>query len=341
MWLGERVAAGSLAVVAWAAERLPGAASGPPPDPSWVAGAALLGLAGLCARGTAARIVAAAGVAASIHFASAAPLLPEAPRVVFLDVGQGDAALVQGRVGALLVDAGTALEGGPDLGRVAVLPALAALGVERLDLVVASHADLDHRGGLPAVLAALPVGEVWVPRGTLAEEGFEALRAVAHERGVAVHERGQGDAPARYGDLVVAALWPPGGGATGVSSNDRSLVVRVDLNGRRVLFPGDLEAGAEARLLASGADLRAEVLKLAHHGSRSSSTPSFLAAVAATVGVVSAPCLGRFGMPHERVLAASREAGHGLWWTGRDGAVWVAFEGPLRVSSSADPRQCR
>jgi competence protein ComEC len=340
MWLGERVAAGTLAVAAWAAERLPGAASGPPPDPWWLAGAAFLGLLGLSARGTAARIAAAVGVAVLINAADGARLLPGVPRVVFLDVGQGDASLVQGRAGALLVDAGTALEGGPDLGRLAVLPALAALGVGRLDLVVASHADLDHRGGLPAVLAALPVGEVWVPRGALGEEGFEALEAMARERGVALHERGQGDAPARYGDLVVAALWPPGA-AVGVSRNDRSLVVRVDLNGRRLLFPGDIEAGAEARLLASGADLRVDVLKLPHHGSRSSSTPNFLAAAGAAVGVVSAPCWGRFGMPHERVLAASREAGHGLWWTGRDGAVWVALEGPLRVSSSGDPRQCR
>ncbi len=225
--------------------------------------------------------------------ALASECLPKRP--TFFDVGQGDATLVQGRRGALLVDAGVAIPDGPDLGRRVVVPALRALGVRRLDLVLASHADLDHRGGLPAVLAAIPVGELWLPPGGRDEPGFSALRAVAAARGVLVVERGAGSPPAQLGDLTVTPLWPPAGAVTG-SSNDRSLVVRVDVGGHRVLLPGDIEAAAESALLAAGAELRADLLKLPHHGSRTSSTARFLEAVGATLAVASAPWQGRFGV---------------------------------------------
>jgi competence protein ComEC len=276
-------------------------------------------------------------VASSIAIGALPPpaIEPRPPRVVLLDVGQGDATLIQSRDGAVLVDGGTALPGGVDSGRAVVLPALAALGVRRLDLVVASHADLDHRGGLPSVLEALPVAQLWIPAGARDEPGFAALLAVAARRGVAVRERGAGDAAWARNDLVVQPLWPPREGAVSTRdrSNDRSLVLHVALAGVRVLLPGDLEAAGEGALLASGADLAAELLKLPHHGSRTSSSPEFLAAVGARWAVASAPRAGRFGMPHAEVLARLEADGVGLAWTGRDGAVLVGLAPGLRVRS--------
>jgi competence protein ComEC len=221
-----------------------------------------------------------------------------------------------------------------------VVPALRALGVTRLDLLLATHTDADHRGGIPAVLEAFPVAAVWIPRGARAEPGFAALRETARVHGVPIRERGAGDATLRVGDLAVSPLWPPNASA-GLSSNDCSLVVRIEVAGQRLLLPGDIEAAAEAGLLASAANLRADVLKLAHHGSRSSSTPGFLSAVDAGVAVASAPCAGRFGMPHARVLARARAARLSVWWTGRDGAVYVGLGERLRVWGSGAPRVCR
>jgi competence protein ComEC len=249
---------------------------------------------------------------------------------MLLDVGQGDAVLVQGRRGALLVDAGLAVPDGPDLGAAVVVPALRALGVARLDLVVASHADLDHRGGLPAVLRTFPVDRLWLPHGAVGDPGFAELLAAARGAGVPVVEQGAGGRPLAVGDLRVEPLWPPPGELAG-SRNDRSLTLRIDVAGRRVLLPGDLEAGAEARLLAAGADLRADVLKLGHHGSRTSSSAAWLAAVGAEVAIVSAPHAGRFGMPHPEVVERTRGAGAALWWTGRDGAVLIGLEPVLHV----------
>jgi competence protein ComEC len=256
-----------------------------------------------------------------------------------LDVGQGDAILVQGERGALLVDGGTALAGGVDLGRSVVLPALGALGVTRLDVVAASHADFDHRGGLGAVLEGLPVERLWLPRGALAEPGFAELVAIARRRGIRIEERGAGDPPFAAGDLRIETLWPPQDAlARGLADNDRSLVLRVTADASRVLLPGDAQAAAEAALLASGADLAAEVLKLPHHGSRTSSSAAFLQAVGAEVALASAPCLGRFGMPHREVVTRVAGARASLWWTGRDGAVFVGLARPRAVVALAPPR---
>jgi competence protein ComEC len=225
-----------------------------------------------------------------------------------------------------------------------VVPALAALGVERLDLLIVTHADRDHRGGVPAVLDRVPVAALWLPYGGLEDPAFAPVRAAAAARGVPVSERGAGSPALRAGDLLVEPLWPPPHARHG-SRNDRSLAVRVRTGARRLLLPGDLEAAAERALLASGAELHADVLALPHHGSRSSSTPGLLAAVSPLLAIVSAPCHGRFGMPHPEVRARVRGAHGSLWWTGRDGALVVGLGEPLHVwgfAASADrgPR-CR
>jgi competence protein ComEC len=292
------------------------------------AGAAL-GLAlVLCALGLATRRLwlrtTAAFLAQLALAALPAPVLePAAPRIVFLDVGHGDAALVQASDFALLVDAGASSPGGWDAGARIVVPALAALGVRRLDALAITHADLDHRGGASAVLGAFPCEELWLPRGALGAPAFEELAAEARARGARVVERGAGDAPLVRGGLRVAPLWPPAG-AGELSDNDRSLVLRVEIGTLRALLLGDLEARGEQALLASGAALGADLLKLAHHGSRSSSTAALLAAVAPRLAVASAPLRGRFGWPHREVRARVALAGSSLAWTGRDGALLVA-----------------
>jgi competence protein ComEC len=215
-----------------------------------------------------------------------------------------------------------------DLGRSAVVPALAALGIKRLDLMIASHGDLDHRGGLGSVLARVPTTRLWLPAGGRGDPAFAGLLAEAARREVEVSEKRGGDGTERIGDLAVTPLWPPRPGE--LARNQASLVVRVDVAGSRVLLTGDIEAATEAALLASGADLRAEVLELPHHGSRTSATAAFLRAVAPSVAIASAPCWSRFGMPHREVLDRAKALGIPVWWTGRDGAVLVGLaKGPV------------
>ncbi|MGE4652356.1 MAG: DNA internalization-related competence protein ComEC/Rec2, partial [Myxococcota bacterium] len=220
----------------------------------WVLAAGALGIATACTKRMRQRVLGALAVSALLALSPPQRFEPEPPRAVVLDVGQGDAVLVQGSRAALLVDAGGALGERWDRGERDVLPALAALGVGRLDLVVASHGDLDHRGGLPAVLRGIEVGRVWLPLGHGGAPDFDAIRAVARQRGVPVEERGAGSPALDLGDLRVSPLWPPMG-YEAASRNDASLVIRVERGPRSVLLPGDLEARGEAALLASGASL--------------------------------------------------------------------------------------
>jgi competence protein ComEC len=327
-WLGQL----SLSAVALAARAVP-AGTGAPPSPLWLLGSAALALALVRARSTARLCAGSLALAAGFALAPPARLPPDLPRLVALDVGAGDALLVQGREASLLVDAGSALPGRFDRGRDAVLPALRALGVRRLDLLVASHADLDHRGGLPALLDALPVGALWLPLGGARDPGFAELRAAAARARVPVREIGADHPEQALGDLRVTPLWPAPE-ARG-SRNERSLALRVEVGARRLLLLGDLGA-AEARLLAAGAPLRADVLVLPHHGSRGSSSEALLAAVAPEVAIVSAPCRGR--LPHPDALARARGAGASLWWTGRDGALLVGLGSRLSVLPYASVR---
>ena len=293
-----------------------------PPGPLGLALCGLLALLTLWTAWLPARVLLTVAALAVPQVAPPRQVQPSPPRVVFLNVGQGDATLLQSGAAAVLVDGGVAVPGGPDLGRLAVLPALRALGVERLDLVVASHADLDHQGGLRAILRAVPVARLWLPYGGQGDPAFRDLCRVARSRAVAVEERGLGGAALQLRGLRVVPLWPPRFPAMG-SRNDDSLVLRVKLGALRVLLPGDLEAAGEAGLLATHAALGAELLKLPHHGSRTSSTCRFLVAVAPSLAVVSAPLHGRFGMPHAQVTRRLARLGIAMAWTGRDGAILV------------------
>lgn len=240
-----------------------------------------------------------------IALARPPPLAPGAVEVRVLDVGQGLAVLVRTRTHALVYDAGPS-SADSDAGAWAVVPALAALGVGP-DRVLISHADADHAGGAA----------------TLAREHPAA--------GWRVGDGAWFGPPCRAGeawrwDGVEFELLHPARDHAGGSENDRSCVLKVSGPGGRVLLPGDVEAAAEAELVARGADLRAEVLVAPHHGSASSSSAAFVAAVAPSVVVHAAGHRNRWGFPRREVVARYQDAGARQWVTGRDGAVTVLLQ---------------
>lgn len=249
--------------------------------------------------------------------------LRERPRdlaVTFLAIGQGDAALVRWPDGRDWL-----IDGGPPGD--ALLFALRRLGVRRLDRVVVSHAHPDHVGGLGPVFEGLPVGAVVVPR--LPREGEDAFAALLLGQWVELGVT----APL---DVLHPLLgWAARGGD---AVNEESLVVRIGHGRRRFLFPGDVEEDAEAALAAG--DVRADVLKVPHHGSGGSSSPAFVAAVAPEIAVVSCGRENRYGHPHPRALrsyAATR-----LYRTDRDGNVTVRTDGEaLRVELGEVPEPWR
>ncbi|HEY7041413.1 MAG TPA: DNA internalization-related competence protein ComEC/Rec2 [Methylomirabilota bacterium] len=253
-------------------------------------------------------------------------------RVTFLDVGQGDAALVELPDGPrLLVDGGPGGARRFDVGERVLAPFLWNRPVGRLDAVALSHWDIDHSGGLAAVLRRFQVGEFWesgrAPSGA-AETVAALTRSGAPRRVLTAGQR------LWLGRAMVTVLGPAPGPP--VTANDQSLVLRLDWRGISLLLPGDLGAQGEAALLSRAGPLRALVLKVAHHGSRSSSGTPFLRAAQPLVAVVSVGARNPFRHPSLETLGRLEAAGTRVYRTDRDGAVLLETDGHvLRVTAWA------
>jgi competence protein ComEC len=266
--------------------------------------------------------------------------LGPAPRVVFLDVGQGDAALVQVGERAWLIDTGPGPADGS--GGQSLLRALRALGVDSIEVLILTHADLDHRGGAWRVLESLSVRELWLSASGRGQPALERLAERALRQGARVRWRWADGRSETRGPLRLEVLWPPLQ-LRNLSSNDGSLVIAFAWRDARLLFTGDIGERAERALLRRPDALAADVLKVSHHGSRRSSGSRFLAAVGATWALVSAPCEATRGLPSVAVLRRLEDAGAHLAWTGRDGAIAIRpnLGGvPLEVEHWGQRRDC-
>jgi competence protein ComEC len=245
---------------------------------------------------------------------------PEGLTVRFFDVGQGDAALLTTPEGAAVL-----VDGGPERDQVAT--ELSALAIKRLDIVVASHPHADHIVGLPAVLARLPVGLLLQPGCEDEPSPLQADldRAIADE-GVEVQNPRAGDT-FWLGSLRLDVL-SPDRCWTGTESdaNNDAIVIRAVYRGDIVLIASEPEEPAQEWLLESGVDLRADILKVPHHGA-ATSIPEFFDAVQADAAVVS---VGEndYGHPTAFTLDALAASGAQVWRTDRQGTITVVFAGP-------------
>ncbi|RJQ19862.1 MAG: DNA internalization-related competence protein ComEC/Rec2 [Nitrospiraceae bacterium] len=245
-------------------------------------------------------------------------------RITFLDVGQGDSSVIR------LPDKKTMLiDGGgqePDMGRRVVAPYLWSQGTDSIDYLVLSHPDSDHYGGLIFIMDNFRIGEVWTS-GRKPPGADRFFRKVSEEK-IPCKTLKRGDFLEADG-YSIYVFHPyddfyadsPRGEAS--AENSESLVMKIVYGGASVLFTGDIEEEAEWDMLNLGQWLKSDIIKVPHHGSRTSSSPDFLKTVKPRIAIVSAGQNNSFGHPHTETNVRYKDAGVKLFRTDIDGAVTI------------------
>ena len=232
--------------------------------------------------------------------------------ITFLDVGQGDSSVIESPSGkTIVIDTGKT-------GR-EVESYIRFRGKDTIDAVVITHADNDHSGGLVRLLKRLQVKEIWDNGRLLYPETIKDFPHRSLERGDIILTEG----------LRLQVFHPYNGfyssqGSDSVSGNENSLVIKATGQKISVLFTADIEEEAEEDLLYLGKELKSNVIKISHHGSRRSSSGQFLDAVSPSIAVLSSGRYNPFGHPHEEVIERLEERGIDIYRTDRDGAIMIA-----------------
>ncbi|MBM3724553.1 MAG: DUF4131 domain-containing protein [Acidobacteria bacterium] len=323
-------------VVAWHAAWEPSLRV--PAPPLGLAIGFVLSLAGLGAalRHARLRLPAAALTAGLLALILAHPfpaaLEPGRFELAAIDVGQGDsllAAFPDGRL--MLIDAGGLASFGNrpraayDIGEEVVSRYLWTRAIRRLDIVVLTHAHADHIGGLPSILDNFRPAELWVSR-TPPDPVWQETALAAQRFGTRIRQLRQGEV-ARFGAAHLRVLAPAPDYDAGRAHNNDSLVLQVEHGAHRFLLTGDAERATEQRLAAQGLLERADVLKVAHHGSRTSTTPDFAALTRPTFALISAGFENSYRHPHPEVVQRLEESGARVLRTDQAGLIRIVSDG--------------
>ncbi len=268
-----------------------------------------------------------------LHPYSAHPdLRPGLLEITSIDVGQGDALFIATPSGfTALLDAGGSRSPRFDTGESTVSPYLWSRHIAHLDALIASHADQDHMGGLLATLDNFSPRELWVSC-SVTGPLWDKLKAKAIAQNVRIVYFGTGD-HARLGDLSASVLWPPREEVV-TKSNSTSLVLLLEHGQKRFLLTGDIDQSVEARLLDNPALGHLDYLKVAHHGSKTSTSEPFLSRTRPAIAVVSAGYKNSFNHPHPKVLERLQNSHTMLIRTDHAGQISVWSDGQRLFSDS-------
>jgi competence protein ComEC len=265
-------------------------------------------------------------------------------RVTYLDVGQGNAALLQlpGGYTALIDGGGFSDNSVFDMGARVIAPFLWRNKIRTIDALILSHPNSDHLNGLIFIAQHFNVKTIWSNGESKTTLGYKRLRKVVAEKHLFLPDFKQMPRKRLINGVEFLFLYPPAdfldkkkAGQKWRNANNNSLVIKVSFGRVSFLFPGDITAKAEKELVhLSGADLASDVLLVPHHGSRSSSSRSFLIKVKPDVAVISAGWKNRFRFPHSTVLEAYQERGCRILRTDRNGAIMLKTDGNRLIAQT-------
>ena len=241
--------------------------------------------------------------------------------VHFLDVGQADCTVLRTKDTVILVDAGSTASAE------IITDYLEALGIQRIDCLVLTHPHEDHIGGAAALLSHFTVEECVLPNAYEDTTTFRSLLDALERMDVEVKE-GYRAVSLQYGDIALAFFWPEEYPSL-IEDNARSLVFRATFNGNSILFPGDAPASVEAALLEAGGSeaLRSQLLKVGHHGAKTSTTEAFLTAVSPQYAVISCGRGNVYAYPHIELMTRLLSAKARIYRTDTDGTIVFRGDG--------------
>lgn len=240
--------------------------------------------------------------------------------VHFMDVGQADCILIEADGAAMLVDAGKNEDGGQ------IVEYLKEQGIARLEYVIGTHPHEDHIGGMDDVLRNFEVGTVILPAKVHTTQTYMDVLQAVEDCGLAVTQAVRGDTFG-LGEASFTILSPPAGSDYGDELNNWSVAIRLTYGQNSFVLTGDAEEAAEADILASGLELKADVVKAGHHGSKTSNSPAFLQAVAPSYAVISCGMGNSYGHPDLEILEEFQALGTAVFRTDEQGTVVAQSDG--------------
>jgi competence protein ComEC len=240
--------------------------------------------------------------------------------VSYIDVGQGDSILIQSPNGKnMLIDAGESTA------QTAVYNYLKGKGVKKIDVLVATHPHADHIGGMAYIINNFEIGSIYMTKVTTTTKTYETLLTTIKSKGLSINTAKAGVTIALDSALTVIMVAPVGSSYTDL--NNYSAVIKITYNKNSFLFAGDAGNDSEQEILNSGANIKADVLKVGHHGSATSTSISFLKAVSPKYAVISVGKGNSYGHPTQSALDRLNAAGAKIYRTDDGGTVAITSDG--------------
>ena len=277
-----------------------------------------------------------------IIFTTLFKIMPQSLRIHFVDVGQGDCCFIETPSNkTILIDGGGSETGNFNIGKKTLIPYILDRGYTKIDYIFVSHFDTDHVEGLLTVMEELNVSNVIIAKQGKLSENYEKFKEIVNKKKIKTIVVNKSERISIENDLYFDILWPDSAKLIGENVlNNNSMVCKLYYHGFSMLFTGDIEEIAEKQILEEYRNnlniLNSTVLKVGHHGSKTSSTEDFIKAVKAKVAVIGVGKDNKFGHPNDDVIERLEKIGAKIYRTDEKGEIFLEIKEKLKTINTCN-----